>query len=204
MKSVMLTFPDSRQGTIDLCGIACIQAIMYYYGRSFIQSNLVEMTNMNTETGIEPEQMVAFFKEQGLETYFGSMTIEDVKSYIDKGIPVVLLIQAWVADYPVDYANISEEGHYVVAIGYDDEKIIFDDPALMANRGYISYEELLTRWRMYASDGKTVLNSYGIAVWGRRPWFRPEAMFHIDASVKRVATRWSDNKNDFYSIYKRR
>jgi predicted double-glycine peptidase len=186
----MLHFPDSRQGTPDMCGVAATQAVLYYYGQSMIQSSLAEELKMDPAIGVEPDQIVRFFKDNGFKVVFGPMTIEDVQNYIDHGIPVIMLAQAWAAEYPVDYTGVSEEGHYIVAMGYDDNKIIFDDPALMDNRGYINKDELMTRWRMVGSDDVTVLENYGIAVWGKRPWFRPDAMFHIDASVKRVAARW--------------
>ena len=192
----MLDFPDSRQGTLDMCGIAAVQAILYYYGKSRIQSELAEAMHLSLDVGTEPEHIVSFFEDEDFQVYFGPMTIDTVKKCIDQGIPVILLIQAWVAEYPVVYDEIATEGHYVVAMGYDDEneRIICDDPALMQNRGYIGYEELLTRWRMYGSD-ENLLENHGIAVYGRHPWFNPETMMHIDGSVKRVAARWR-NRNE--------
>ena len=179
----LLTFPDARQCTPDMCGVAATQAVLYYYGQSIIQSKLVEMMKMDPEVGVEPEMIVKIFTDKDFEVDFEAMTIEKVKEYIDEGTPVILLINAWAADYPVDYTNIDEEGHYVVAIGYDDEKewFIFDDPSFLENRGYIGYDELLTRWKMWASDNKTILHNYGIAVHGT-PLYDPQRLIHIEGS----------------------
>ena len=187
----ILTFPDARQATPDMCGIASTQAILYYYGFNILQSKLAEMMNMDPESGVQPEQIVKLFKEKDLEADFKKMTLEDVKAYLDKDIPVILLINAWAADYPVDYTNIAEEGHYVVAVGYDDEaeRLICDDPSFLDNWGYIGYDELMTRWRMYASDDVHILENYGIAVYGRPPMFNPRRIMHIDGSVKAFSWR---------------
>ena len=187
----VLTFPDARQCTPDMCGVAATQAVLYYYGIAIIQSKLVELMEMDAEVGVEPEQIVKIFKDRDFEVDFKAMTIEDLKAYIDKGIPVILLINAWAADYPVDYTDIDEEGHYVVAMGYDDEnrQFIFDDPSFLENRGYIGYDELLTRWKMWASDDKTILHNYGIAVYGRKPLFNPNRIIHIDGSAKALPRR---------------
>jgi len=58
-----------------------------------------------------------------------------------------VLIQAWKDDddptpYPSDY----EDGHYVVATGYDGENIYFEDPWIIGSIGYIAKSELPGRW----------------------------------------------------------
>lgn len=54
-------------------------------------------------------------------------------------IPVIVLIQAWLDDYEedIDWNNIWEDGHYVVAIGSDDKYIYFEDPSILGGIGYI-------------------------------------------------------------------
>jgi len=63
------------------------------------------------------------------------MTLNDIRNFIDNGIPVIVLIQAW-AESLVDYSQDWEDGHYAVAIGYDRDTIYFMDPSTLGNYTY--------------------------------------------------------------------
>jgi len=52
------------------------------------------------------------------------MTLNDIRNFIDNGIPIIVLIQAW-AESLVDYSQDWEDGHYAVAIGYRQGHRIF-------------------------------------------------------------------------------
>ena len=54
------------------------------------------------------------------------MTVKELQEWLVKDVPVIVLIQAWKDDddptpYPADF----DDGHYVVAIGYDFDNIYF-------------------------------------------------------------------------------
>jgi len=58
-------------------------------------------------------------------------------------IPVILLLQAWKdEDDSTPYAVDFDDGHYVVAIGYDQQYIYFEDPWIIGSIAYMSYLEL--------------------------------------------------------------
>jgi hypothetical protein len=40
----------------------------------------------------------------------------------------------------------NQDGHYVVAIGFDDANIYFMDPSISGRRGYLSWREFKQRW----------------------------------------------------------
>ena len=80
------------------------------------------------------------------------MSIGDLKAYLDRGVPVICSIQAYGgpgADYTKD-----DNGHYVVAIGYDEaDNFYFKDPAAnnedaAANPryAYLQKDEFLKCW----------------------------------------------------------
>lgn len=54
----------------------------------------------------------------------------------------------------------------MIAIGYDDDNIYFEDPAIFG-KGYIPKKEFLKRW--HALDKKEVIR-LGIAVSGPKPY----------------------------------
>jgi uncharacterized protein YvpB len=90
-----------------------------------------------------------------------NMNVADLKRYIDNGIPIIMIVQAW-PDETVDWENEYDWGHYVVAIGYDDENIYFEDPASII-RTWLSYDELMMRWHTYV-DQERKAKGYGIAI----------------------------------------
>jgi hypothetical protein len=50
-------------------------------------------------------------------------------------------IQAWVDNndgkFPIDWKNLWDDGHYCVAVGYDEERIFFMDPSTLGHYTYI-------------------------------------------------------------------
>ena len=72
--------------------------------------------------------------------------------YIDRGIPVICSIQAW-GDEKADYYAKDDNGHYVVAIGYDETHLYFMDSVANHEKspanpryGYLTRTEFLKRW----------------------------------------------------------
>ena len=92
------------------------------------------------------------------------MAEQDLEADLDRGVPVLLAIPAWADEPPADaagWAARTEDGHYVVAVGYDAARFYFEDPA-MFGVGYIGRAELEARWHDFDEFG-TRLEHFGIA-----------------------------------------
>lgn len=181
---MLLTFPDSRQSQSFSCGAAATQAVLYYYGIEHREDQIIEALDSNDQQGTPPGNIVRALLGAGLSIFAGRTTIADVKRHLDQGHPTILAIQAW--GEPGDYAHQNKDGHYVVAIGHQDGSIIFDDPSLLSNRGYITESELDQRWHDLAGNGM-YLDHFGIVASGT-PKYDPKRILSIRAS--RVASRW--------------
>jgi len=97
------------------------------------------------------------------------MTIDELKDYLDEEKPVICNIQAWGEP---KYYKTADSGHYVVAIGYDDEKIYFEDPSIDEHRGYLSYKDFDKRWHDKETDNVHT-DHLGIVIWkSKRAWDR--------------------------------
>lgn len=159
------------------CGPTALQSVFLYYG---IEMRLDELlAELNTqEEGTHPTKMIAALKAHGLEPTEGHFSIPDLRDYITKDMPVILLLQAWAGRPNVDWATDYADGHYVVAIGYDDERVIFEDPWVY-HRTYLPYKELETRWHdlVHRSNEREI--HYGIAVGGKQPAFYPETIIKM-------------------------
>jgi len=190
----LITFPETRQSRSFDCGSTCVQSVLYYFGHEHRQDKLIEALDTSEEFGTRPGNIVKYFVSNGLQVHSGKMTIDQVKKYIDRGVPVMMVIQAWTDNPNEDYSTSLDDGHWVVAIGYDDESeggcMLFEDPSLLNNRGFIPYDELDERWHDVMQEDTMLLDHYGIAVYGQKPAFNPNKRIKIESLQARVASRW--------------
>ena len=87
--------------------------------------------------------MLDYAKERGFPAEIRTeMTIKDLEELVADSVPVIMPIQAW-----SKYGNPTDDtqGHYVVAIAYDEKNFYFEDPSLL-QRGFIPKDELTPRW----------------------------------------------------------
>lgn len=172
-----LKFPELRQVYHWDCGANAIQSVLVYYGFDIREDVIMELANTNKRgTPIKGINIVA--KKYNLSIKSGKMTIDDVKKYIDKKTPVILLVQAWTKTKNVNWENDWVNGHYVVAIGYDSKKIYFEDPSA-CSRTYLSYDELQKRWHDIDDNGKKYIN-WGVAIFGKKAKYDLSKPKHMD------------------------
>jgi uncharacterized protein YvpB len=104
------------------------------------------------------------------------ISIEELKLFIDEGYPILIALQAY-KEGDLPYAECWDDGHYVVAIGYDEENIYFEDPSSY-KRTKLSFIELLERWHDMEFNG-TKLIQWGCVVKGT-PQYHPNDIHHMD------------------------
>jgi predicted double-glycine peptidase len=75
---------------------------------------------------------------------------------------------------PAVYATGYDEGHYVVAVGYDSQNFYFMDPATLGNYTYIPTAEFASRWHDSDQVGKK-LEHFGI-VYAGTPDYNQDAV----------------------------
>ena len=174
----LLDFPEVRQGTDYTCGDSAMQSVLYYYGIEFREDQLIKRLH-TTHDGTDPGAIADFAKAEGFSVDMHAMTIADIKQYIDQAIPVIVDIQAWSGHQHPHYKGDYDDGHYVVVIGYDDERFIFEDPSMM-NRGYLTFVEFLERWHDVENGPKGLhITHLGIAIYGKPPRFHSSTIKHI-------------------------
>ena len=178
----LINYPATRQSTGDACGIVCTQTMLEYYGENHREDELVkyvradQVTMSDDKNDANAEKIIKFFEEEkGFKVDAREMTINDLISYIDRDIPVIVMIQAY-GDME-DYSSEWRSGHYVVAIGYTRNKMLFEDPSSF-QVGYIPMREFLSRWHDQDEDRRYI--NYGIAVYGKPPKFDKNKWTRID------------------------
>lgn len=174
---VILPFPNYRQSFRYDCGVKAMHAILAYYGNDIGERKIFELAK-TSRNGTSVEAIKRVFKHYGLKITAKEMTVEDVRLYILKKNPVLLLLQAWPLKKKVDYSSNWTDGHWAVAIGFDEHRIFFEDP-LSIKRTYLTRSELITRWHDFVSN-KKIYHYFGIAVYGKKPSFDPNDFEHMD------------------------
>jgi len=178
-KIELLDFPNTRQSFEYSCGPSAVQSILAYYGENFRESELIGLLKTAKDEGTYIKDIVEFLHYQGFTTKEKTkMTTDELFRYIDKNIPVIVLIQAWGSekDFNNHYQNCWDDGHFVVVIGYTGKNVLISDPALF-NVGYIPVSEFVDRWH---DVDKVKTYQLGIAVYGKKPKFLQEELERIN------------------------
>lgn len=173
----ILKFPLIRQTFAYDCGAKALESILVYFGYGVRGEAVMKAVETSKKAGTPPENIIRAVKKYGLQSTAKKMTINDLKKYIDKNIPVIIVMQAW-SKKKTDWKSDWKDGHYVVTIGYDKNKIYFADPS-STNIAYLTYSELMERWHDISTSGKKYIN-YGIAIYGKKPKYNTRRFVHMD------------------------
>ncbi len=181
--ATILRVPLVRQSTSYTCGIACVQSILRYGGYDFDvrEDILAEELSADGEKGTEYRKIVEYLNSvrystenatEGVQVFSAvprtNMSLEQLTDCIDQGKPVIICLQAWADSavpgdvQTVDYSDIWEEGHYVIAVGYNERNIFFMDPSTAETYAFIPKDEMLSRW--HDRDDNSDLLNFGIIV----------------------------------------
>jgi predicted double-glycine peptidase len=148
----LIRVPLARQEADYTCGVAALQSILYYYGYESRQDILALRLHSDPEQGTAYPNMVSFAESLGFQvSVYTELTLGELKRYIDSRQPVLIAIQAW-RESAGDWAQDWNDGHYVVAVGYDQDNFYFMDPSTLGNFTFIPNAEFLDRWHDVYQD----------------------------------------------------
>lgn len=155
---IFISVPLVRQSTNYTCGVACTQSLLWYVGTDFREDLLADELGTTEENGTNAISICNFINtcDDMSAEIKQDMTVDDLKTCIKEGKPVMVLIQAWEGVEDFNYSDYWEDGHFVIAIGYDDNNLYFMDPSYCGNYTYIPIEEFVTRWHDYDEDSQYV------------------------------------------------
>jgi predicted double-glycine peptidase len=180
VKAKLTDFPSLRQVYSYSCGASALQVLTMFYGYDMREGQIIEKIG-TTEEGTERENMIKFLKKLGFKVEERQKyTIDNLKNFINKNMPVIIPLQAWVGDdFKPGWEKGWDNGHYVVVMGYTDDHIIFSDPSSIYDT-YLSYEELDLRWHDVGMTPKDKLDHYAIVPYGKKQEFHSDVFIHMD------------------------
>jgi ABC-type bacteriocin/lantibiotic exporter with double-glycine peptidase domain len=172
--------PTVRQATDYTCGVAALQSVLRYYGLEIREDRLAAILKSDPDKGTSYLAIESFARENGFATSIRrDMTLEELKDILRGGSPVLCAIQAW-PEMAVDWKTDWNDGHWVVAIGFEESRMFFMDPSSMGNYTYIPDGEFLDRWHDTDSDCVTELNHFGIVISKPVPNYDPDEILRLE------------------------
>jgi predicted double-glycine peptidase len=180
----IIDFPELRQISSFDCGVSALQSILIYYGFDEREDRLMKKLSPKTtdieNNGVLIKDIIRVAKTYGLQVELKrGLKAEDLIPYIKKDIPVMILVQAWRDDKsPKSWIKDYKDGHWVDAIGYSINKIIFEDPSAV-NRTFLTFNELNDRWHGVDDDNKPDEVSVAIIIKGKKK-FKAGTIIHMD------------------------
>lgn len=149
---VLIDVPHVRQKTKYTCGPAALLSIAKFLGRDISEEDLSQ--EATPEDGLPPAKLLEVANTVDLQGHLETgWTVDKLKEAIKLGLPTIIAIQAW-NEAVTNYSNEWMDGHYVVAIGFDQDHLIVEDPGLDTGRGLIPWSQLMTRWHDQDSNGR--------------------------------------------------
>jgi hypothetical protein len=145
-----------------------LHAICHYYGVGPAvgpgsERVIAKEMAIDPRVGANPDQVIRVAVRYGLKHQVCQpMLIQEQIRRIDLHRPTMCILQAY--GNRLNYAHDWMDGHWVVAIGYDNCGIFFEDPSQTLPRGYLTYPELQARWHDTGRRGKRI-PYYGVSFW---------------------------------------
>ena len=169
----LIRVPNVRQSSDYTACVAALQSMLAYYGLDTREDELArELKAVPAGGAVTAEvQKAALARGLKAERRVG-VSLDELKKTLDERKPALLLIQAWSDKKPADYAKDWEDGHCVVAVGYDKLNLYLMDPSVIGRYAYIPLEEFLPRW--HDMDGEEKAEHLMLPVYGLAPRYQPE------------------------------
>lgn len=162
--AIKVNLRDVQQRDNYSCGAGAAMSVFAFYGVG--PEDLEELKTAlqtNNEFGTYYKNIADYAKSLGLDvSTVQEMSKQDLQKLLNENTPVILSMQAYATDEKVyDDPNSNDDGHYVVAIGYDkDDYFYFMDPSLTGRHGFLSWSDLEKRWHENEGSDKLELSHH--------------------------------------------
>lgn len=177
LPSNLVRVPFVQQKQDFSCGAAATLLLMRYWCvepyESATEADLYEPLRTTRANGTEPEPMVELFHRSGLQAEYRTATVrvDDLERAVTAGEPPIVDLQAW-SDHTDPWAQTWDAGHYVVMVGFDEDRLYFADPSRATPGGYafLLRGELDDRWHDLSGELDVRLERMTIFVRGTKRW----------------------------------
>lgn len=150
--------------TRDDCGPACTSMTLDFYGLKTTINEVFKKTKAAKDVLITIAQMTTAISSYGyVSKFLTNQTIESLKSYLDRGIPVMALVHY--GDFTSRQDKGFSGGHFFLVVGYRDDGFFVNDPDFyspLRNDGdhhFYTKQDFINGWKNASKDGNPI-NSF--------------------------------------------
>ena len=131
-----LFVPLLKQGKME-CGPTSLRMVLKYFGKNITKEEIIKKIGLK-KYGVRTIDLANFARNLGFKVYcysnnkilfLGKANIKkpsksDILNFLKIGLPVIISIRSYV----LFNEERSEEGHFIVIVGYENKKFIYNDP----------------------------------------------------------------------------
>ena len=148
----ILKFPTKGQLYDFDCGVAVAWSMVKYSKINISYKSALKASKVSPVDGLKPPNLIKFLKSFGLSAVCeNNKNIRFLKKQINADKPVIVLIQ-YRKGYKKSWLNTWTQGHYVVIIGYDKNRIIISDPSMGGSVKMLTHKEFYECWHDYLEN----------------------------------------------------
>jgi predicted double-glycine peptidase len=172
----IIPFPEARQTFNFDCGADALQSVLVAYGIEEREDRLIKLARTTARAGTSMDWVTYVLGYYGLAYHARQgLTPDNLCDCINLDRPTIIAIQAYRSS-ALPYNKLRNDGHYVVAIGCDNHRIIFEDPSSFC-RTWLADEELRQRW--HDVDQGKLIRGWGCTI--LKPCtFEPGKLEHME------------------------
>jgi predicted double-glycine peptidase len=168
----LLPVPLVSQAWPWTCGGASLMATLLYFGVfDGTESRLDQEMGATPENGTRVVNMVTEARRFALTADARTgLALADLDRELSHGGLVIVALQAWPTSPVADWRAHWEDGHYVVVVGLDRDRVYVMDPSIRTGYGYLTRAQFVERWHDYdLQDGRRVVyDRLGIVIRGEK------------------------------------
>ena len=158
--------PDRRQQFGFDCGAAALRSVLDYFGvppHPDTEPEMIKELGSSPRDGTSPDKIVHLAVKQGLTVHAsGSMTLDDLRAYLDRKMPVICPVQMfWHPKADKDAIDGDQDGHWIVVAGIDENAVCIQDPVF--GKVFLKPLEFLRAWHDRDGEGR-VYRRWGVAL----------------------------------------
>lgn len=120
------------------CGPASLASVINYWGGSVTMDAAASQVFNERMAGTLPMDMLIYAKEAGYDAMYYNGGIDDLKRKLSEKTPLILFLNMGYDLYPL--------GHYIVAVGYDDNAQTVLAYSDMNEKAVFTYDSLVSAW----------------------------------------------------------
>jgi len=138
-----LQVPHLKQEMDHSCLAAAARMVLDFNGLQIAESKLRSLLKTKP-AGTNPLNVINL-KELGVEPRMLFSGLDELRSFLSQGKPCIALL--WTGELSYwDSSKYFDYLHSVVAVGYDGQNVLVNDPAFPNHPIKISYEEFSEAW----------------------------------------------------------